>query len=311
MDNTIIRIGTRKSKLAMWQAHYVADLLEAHGFQPELFPIETTGDKIQHVALSKIGSKGVFTEEIEAQLKMGSIDIAVHSAKDMQSVLPEGFQILAFTERETENDVLVSEDNSLRLSADANFTVGTSSTRRVALLRHHYPNIKTVDMRGNLQTRIQKLKDGQCDALMLAYAGVHRMGYDDMIAQHISIDELTPPVGQGSIAIETYNTLDSKKREIIKRTLNHNDAWDCLKAERAYLKKLEGGCSIPAFANAQLKGDKVFITGGIVSLDGSQIIKQGFSADRDSSEEAGNALADYVLSHGGKEILMDIRQKQS
>ncbi|MEM8893574.1 MAG: hydroxymethylbilane synthase [Bacteroidota bacterium] len=306
-----IKIGTRKSKLALWQAYHIQDKLEQAGAATEIVEIETKGDKILDVTISKIGSKGVFTEEIEAQLKAGQIDIAVHSAKDMQSVLPEGFEILAFTERETENDVLVSEDASLKLTSDASFTIGTSSTRRVALLRHYYPNIKTVDMRGNLQTRLRKLKDGHCDALMLAFAGVHRMGYDDMITQHISVDELTPPVGQGSIAIETYETLDSKKQELIKNTLNYQDAWDCLSAERAYLRRLEGGCSIPSFANAQLEGEEVIIKGGLVSLDGTKIIRESFRVNRAQPEAAGNKLADYVLNHGGMEILDEIRLQQS
>ncbi len=306
-----IRIGTRKSKLALWQAYHIQDKLEAEGVSTEIVEIETKGDKILDVTIAKIGSKGVFTEEIEAQLRAGSIDIAVHSAKDMQSVLPEGFEIIAFTQRETENDVLVSEDSSLVLTNGVSFTVGTSSTRRVALLRHFYPGIKTVDMRGNLQTRLQKLKDGQCDALMLAFAGVHRMGYDDMITQHISLEELTPPVGQGSIAIETSTRLDESKKQLIKDTLNYQDAWDCLSAERAYLRKLEGGCSIPAFANAQLKGTEVEIKGGIVSLDGTQMIRASFSASRHEAYLAGELLADHVLSHGGQEILSGIRRQQA
>lgn len=306
-----IRIGTRKSKLALWQAYYVQEKLEAAGTTTEIVEIETKGDKILDVTIAKIGSKGVFTEEIEAQLHAGTIDIAVHSAKDMQSILPEGFEILAFTKREVENDVLVSENKTLTLSKEASFTVGTSSTRRVALLKHYYPNIKTVDMRGNLQTRLRKLKDGHCDALMLAYAGVHRMGYDSMITQRLSLEELTPPVGQGSIAIETVTSLNQEKKELLSTTLNYEDTADCLSAERAYLRKLEGGCSIPSFANAQLKGENVNISGGIVSLDGQAIIRHKVELPRIEAEQAGSQLADYVLSHGGQSILDEIRRQQA
>jgi hydroxymethylbilane synthase len=306
-----IRIGTRKSKLALWQAYYVQEKLEAAGATTEIVEIETKGDKILDVTIAKIGSKGVFTEEIESQLKAGTIDIAVHSAKDMQSALPEGFEILAFTSREVENDVLVAEDKALILSEKSSFTVGTSSTRRVALLRHYYPKIKTVDMRGNLQTRLRKLQDGHCDALILAYAGVHRMGYDNMIVQRLSLDEFTPPVGQGSVAVESVTSLSDEKKKFLKSTLNYKDTADCLAAERAYLRKLEGGCSIPAFANAQLINEKISLSGGIVSLNGREIIRHKVEVHRAEAQQAGFQLADYILSHGGQAILDDIRRQQA
>ena len=149
MEREVIRIGTRKSKLALWQANYVADLLDRGGYQPQLVPIETKGDKIQNVALSKIGSKGVFTEELEKMLRIGDIDIAVHSAKDLQSTLPAGYEVLSFCEREASDDVIVS-DKDIDLN-DPSLVLGTSSTRRIALLKHFYPHVKTVDVRGNLQ----------------------------------------------------------------------------------------------------------------------------------------------------------------
>ena len=166
MDRPII-IGTRKSKLALWQAHWVKIQLANEGIASELAPISTQGDRILDVAISKIGSKGVFTEELELKLQNGEIDIAVHSAKDMPSVLPESFEIIAFGPRAQPNDVLISP-NKVNLATP--LVIGTSSTRRVACLRHFYPHIETVDMRGNLQTRIEKMKAGDCDALILAYA---------------------------------------------------------------------------------------------------------------------------------------------
>ncbi|MGB3467092.1 MAG: hydroxymethylbilane synthase, partial [Cyclobacteriaceae bacterium] len=194
-----IRIGTRGSKLALWQAEYIADLLQSGGLDTEIVKIETKGDKILDVSISKIGSKGVFTEEIEQQLADGTIDIAVHSAKDLQSSLDEGFRIVAFTKREKVNDVLIGS-KAIDLSGHSgDVVIGTSSTRRVATFRHFYPQVHTKDVRGNLQTRIRKLEEGNYDALMLAYAGVKRMGYEDMILKTLSTDEFTPAVGQGSV----------------------------------------------------------------------------------------------------------------
>src|SRR5687768_6275797 len=174
--NETIRIGTRGSKLALWQANHVAELIKPSGFRTEIIPIETKGDKILNVSIAKIGSKGVFTEEIEEKLLEGNIDIAVHSAKDLSSYIPDELELLAFTERETVNDVVISTDKKFKLENEG-ITIGTSSTRRVAFVKHFYPKANTVSIRGNLQTRIAKLQGGDCDALILAYAGVHRMGY--------------------------------------------------------------------------------------------------------------------------------------
>ncbi len=301
-----IRIGTRGSKLALWQAHYIQDLLEQAGLSSEIVIIETIGDKILDVSIAKIGSKGVFTEEIEAQLKDGTIDIAVHSAKDMQSELPLGFELIAFTEREIVNDVLVSERADISLD-NANIVVGTSSTRRVAMLKHLYPHVKTVPVRGNLQTRIAKMKEGACDALMLAYAGMHRMGYGNLIRQHLPTKTFTPAVGQGSVAIECYQTLAPERKEAIKKAVNHEiTAWQ-LKAERAFLRKLQGGCSIPVFGLAYIEGNDITIKGGIVSLDGQEIIRKEVNGAIADGEMLGTHLAEEVLAAGGERILKEIK----
>ena len=227
-----IRIGTRGSKLALWQAEYVRQMLADGGFDTEIVPIDTKGDKILDVAIAKIGAKGVFTEEIEAQLADGRIDIAVHSAKDMQSELPQGFALLAFTEREAPHDVLVGTGTGFSLS-EGTPTIGTASTRRVAMLSQHYPHVKTVPVRGNLQTRIAKMRDGACDVLMLAYAGVHRMGYADLVAHQFPTDQIIPAVGQGSVAVECANTLPEDKKQAIRRLVNHPATETRLLAERA------------------------------------------------------------------------------
>src|SRR5688500_12264973 len=269
--NKTIRIGTRGSKLALWQANHVAELIKPSGFRTEIVPIETKGDKILNVSIAKIGSKGVFTEEIEEKLLDGNIDIAVHSAKDLSSSIPDELELIGFTERELVNDVVISTDKNFSLKKE-NITIGTSSTRMVAFVKHFYPQANTVSIRGNLQTRLSKLESGQCDALILAYAGVHRMEYDHLITEKLDTSYFVPPVGQGSIAIECHKKLPFEKKEIIQRWVNHVETEDCIRAERAFLKTLEGSCSIPSFGFAWMEGSVITLKAGIISLDGNTVI---------------------------------------
>lgn len=308
---TTITIGTRKSKLAMWQTETVAARLQAVGIKTKISSMETIGDKILDTSIAKIGSKGVFTEELEEQLASGVTDIAVHSAKDMQSTLPEGFELIAFTDREKVNDVLVSDDKSLDLEdTTKKIRIGTSSVRRVALLKHFYPHVETVEMRGNLQTRIRKMRDGACDALMLAYAGVKRMEYDDLIIKIFDEEQFVPPVGQGCIAIEAATSLAADKLEKVRGCLNDKDSEACLLAERAYLKTLEGGCSIPAFGLARLSGQGISLTVGLVSLDGTKILRKTVAGPVDDAASLGSEAGQYILDNGGREMLAEIRSKQ-
>lgn len=306
--NKTIRIGTRGSKLALWQAHHVADLIKPSGYNTEIIPIETRGDKILNVSIAKIGSKGVFTEEIEEKLLDGTIDIAVHSAKDLSSEIPDELEIIAFTAREIVNDVVLSFDKNFSLKND-NIKIGTSSTRRVAFLKHFYPQANAVAVRGNLQTRVEKLKAKACDALLLAFAGVHRMGFDDLIVDKIETSYFVPPVGQGSIAIECHKKLSFDKKEIIERWVNHPQTEDCVRTERAFLKTLEGGCSIPSFGYAWMDGNMITMKAGIISLDGQKIIKVKRSAPVEEGKELGKSIATEVLESGGKEILEDIKKQ--
>jgi hydroxymethylbilane synthase len=326
----IIKLGTRGSKLALWQAEYIKQTLAQGGLSVEIVIISTKGDQILDRSLSKIGSKGVFTEELEEQLRSGMIDIAQHSAKDLQSELSDDLELIAFTEREKVNDVLVSFDKSLSLESGESFVVGTSSTRRVAMLKHYYPHIQTVDMRGNLQTRMAKLESGVCDALILAYAGVHRMGYEEHIAEVISTDKFTPAVGQGSVALECAVSLDPQKKAKIRELCNHAETEQQLLAERAFLRRLQGGCSIPVFGNSspvtsrvapqppegELKSDSNLdskvpplgvrgLVGGLISLDGSEILKETITGN--DPETMGVQLAEKILSLGGDRILKEIR----
>lgn len=305
MEN--IRIGTRASKLALWQANHIAGLLHAGGLGTEIVKIDTKGDKILDVSIAKIGSKGVFTEEIEAQLALGTIDIAVHSAKDMQSELPPGFQLLAFTEREEACDVLIRAKNGDFSLEKEGTKIGTASTRRVAMLRHRYPHLQTVPIRGNLQTRVAKMRDGACDALMLAFAGVHRMGYGDMVAHRFPIDEFVPAVGQGSVAVECATGLAQDKKEKIRHLTNHPPTETRLIAERAFLRCLQGGCSVPVFGLATLQEGILALQGGVVSLDGSQVVDAQATAPATQAELLGDQVAQQVLGKGGGEILEAIK----
>jgi hydroxymethylbilane synthase len=304
-----IRIGTRGSKLALWQAHHVAEKLQAHGLATSLQIIETKGDLILDRALSKIGSKGLFTDEIEDQLRRGTIDIAIHSAKDLQSDLGPEFRLIAFTEREQVHDVLVSLKGPVDL-AYASPVLGTSSVRRTAMFRHFYPQVKTVDMRGNLQTRMRKLEEGQCDALVLAYAGVHRMGYEAHIVANLDKLQFIPAVGQGCIAVEASISLNREVVQIIRRAVNHEPTETCLLAERSFLKALQGGCSIPAFALAtHIDRHTLQITGGIVSPDGGQLIRKTFESAPKLADNLGRKLAIETLHAGGEEILTALKSK--
>lgn len=304
--NRTIRIGTRGSKLALWQAEYVAERIKPSGFQTEIVPIDTRGDKMLDVSISKIGSKGVFTEEIEAKLLDGTIDIAVHSAKDLSSEIPDELELIAFSEREEPNDVIVSIDRKIDL-ASQDIRIGTSATRRVAFLKHFYPHIKTVSIRGNLQTRLGKLKAGECDALLLAYAGIHRMGFEGLIIEKIETSYFVPAVGQGTIAVECHKKLAFEKKKIVQDWVNHPETEDCVRTERAFLRTLQGGCSIPAFGYAHYENNLITLKAGIISLDGKQIVKVKQSAPATELKELGESVANEVLINGGSEILTHIK----
>lgn len=296
-----IKIGTRGSKLALWQAHYISTLLINGGLETEILTIETKGDKVLDQPFAEIGTKGIFTEELEHQLLTGDLDIAVHSAKDMQSTLPEGLEIIAFSERETPNDVLISFDKNFKIT-DKGKKIGTSSTRRTAVLHHYYPGVEITGARGNLQTRMKKMEEKQFDAMILAYAGVHRMGYDQHIVEVLPLEMFTPMIGQGCVAIESATNLDSNKKEKIKALLNNADSWSAVTAERAYLRMMDGGCTIPVFGYAFVEKDSIILEGGIISKSGDKIIREKVSGKISEAERIGESLANLVLNSGGREI---------
>lgn len=306
-----LKIGTRGSKLALWQAYYVADKLQQGGIETEIVKIDTKGDKKLDVTIAEIGEKGVFTLEIEQRLLNGSIDIAVHSAKDMQSELAEEFELIAFTEREKVHDVLVSHQQINIADQSKEWVIGTSSARRKALLKHFYPNVKTVEIRGNLQTRFSKMEAGLCDAMLLAYAGVHRMDFHDKIIHEFDIQEFIPAVGQGSVAVEILSGMENDKKNRIKELVSHQTSETRLRAERSFLKTLRGGCSIPVFALATFDNDILNLKGGVISLDGKELIQEQISGDTADPEALGESLAHKVLESGGDLVLEKIKKQMN
>jgi hydroxymethylbilane synthase len=228
----------------------------------------------------------------------------------MPSSLPENLEIIAFTEREVACDVLVSHQPDFKLQ-NCPVVVGTSSTRRIATLKRYFPEVQTVPVRGNLQTRIRKMEDGECDALLLAYAGVHRLGFTDLIKERLDTSVFTPAVGQGSLAIEVSSQLSPDLKSRIRSCLEHPQTAICLEAERAFLRSMEGGCSVPVFGFACLESNILSMSGGIISLDGLEEVRKEISVsnpDLSSARKAGADLAFMVLSSNGNSILQKIKQ---
>jgi hydroxymethylbilane synthase len=300
-----IRIGTRDSALALWQANHIGKLLEAAGMTYELVSIRTIGDKILDRSLSKIGAKGVFTEELETMLRAGDIDIAQHSAKDLPSTLAEDLPLIAFTAREAAHDVVLSTNSAIRLGQTESLRIGTSSTRRRAFLAHYFPQHTAVEMRGNLQTRLAKLKNGNCDAMLLAFAGVHRMDMEDFIVEHLALDTFVPAVGQGSVAIQCSSRLDSNLREAIRAACNHAASESCIVAERSLLAMLDGGCSVPVFGHAKPVAGQIHLHAGVLSLSGDQKIESSGTGAEPTT--VGNQVATELINQGAQQLLKEIR----
>lgn len=305
--NKIIRIGTRNSALAMWQARHIADMLALAGYSVEIVDIITIGDKILDRSLSKIGAKGVFTEELETMLRNGEIDIAQHSAKDLPSTLAADLPLIAFTKREAAHDVVLSLDPNFRLNSTNGAVVGTSSTRRRAMMAKEFPQHRLVEMRGNLQTRLEKLKSGACDAMILAYAGVHRMGMESYIVEHLPIETFTPAVGQGSVAIQCSSHLDSTLVASIRQLCNDEPTEVCLLAERHLLAQLDGGCSVPVYGHAQQREEGIYLRGGVLGLQGE--IELTASAKGSNPESLGKLVAEELIAKGAQRLLNDIRKQ--
>jgi hydroxymethylbilane synthase len=299
---TLLKLGTRKSKLALWQANFVKEKLEALGCKVELVPITTTGDKILDAPLAKIGGKGVFVKEIENALLAGEIDLAVHSLKDVPMIIPEGLTLSAITEREEPYDVLISRNGKKLEELPSGAVVGTSSLRRQVQIKRRRRDLRVEILRGNVDTRLRKLKEGLYDAIVLAYAGVKRMGLSGEISQ--VLEDFIPAVGQGSLAIET-RVGDERVINLVK-VLNHEESWLRAMCERAFLRELQGGCQVPIGAYAWIEGDRIKIKGFISDLEGERFLEGYEEGGLQEAEEVGKRLAQRLLREGGEEILKEI-----
>lgn len=298
-------IGSRGSRLALWQAEQARDrLLELNpGFVIQIEVIKTTGD-VKSDPLSVIGGKGVFTKELEDALLEKRIDIAVHSLKDLPTVLPERLTISAVCEREDARDALVlRKDQKLNSLSDLpqKSVVGTSSQRRLAQLKALRGDVTVKDLRGNVDTRVRKLDEGQYDALILASAGLVRLGLENRIGVRLSTEEMLPAVGQGAIAIEIR--ADDEVASTATNKLNHRHSELACRAERAFLRGIGGGCQFPIAAHATIAGDTLTLEGLVAKPDGSEILRDSVSGNTDQAEEIGSALAERLIERGAGELL--------
>ncbi|WP_430971907.1 hydroxymethylbilane synthase [Sunxiuqinia rutila] len=307
MNKNTIKIGTRGSKLALWQAETVKSELEkAHpNLQFELEIIKTKGDKILDVALSKIGDKGLFTKEIEQALYDNTIDLAVHSLKDLPTELPENLIIGGMLKRAEVRDVFISKDGRKLADFTAKDKIATSSLRRQSQLLHFNPDLQIVDIRGNVETRLKKMNDGHCDALIMAAAGILRLGYEDVITEMLDTEIMLPAISQGAIAIEIRE--DDERTQLLLDAITDEATRATTLAERSLLRELEGGCQVPVGCFSEVKGDQIKLTGMVASLDGTKCIRKSIEASLEEASEKAIELAQAILDDGGKEILDSIR----
>jgi hydroxymethylbilane synthase len=309
-EQTQLRIGTRGSALALWQAEWVkAQLLAAHEeLAVELLVIKTTGDKILDVPLAKVGGKGLFVKEIEEALLDGKADLAVHSVKDMPAELPEGLHLAVMPPREDPRDALISRNGAGLEALPHGARVGTSSLRRAAQLLHLRPDLRIETLRGNVDTRLRKLESEGFDAIVLAAAGLKRMELNHVVSEYLEPERMLPAVGQGALGIET-RTGDAFTNEVVA-SLAHPQTMTIVRAERAFLKRLEGGCQVPIGAHATMEGETLILTGMVADLEGVRLIRKELRGDAQQPEVVGERLAEVILESGGAEILAEFYDNQ-
>jgi len=294
-----LRIGSRGSQLALWQANHISALLRARGHEVEIEIIHTTGDKITDVALAKVGTKGMFTKEIEEALAAGRVDLAVHSLKDLPTELTKGFEIAAITERQDPRDAFCSRHYSKVEDLPKGARVGTSSLRRQAQLKAIRPDLDIHPLRGNVDTRLRKLEQGDYDAIILASAGLNRLGKTELVKQIIPAEIMCPAAGQGALGIEIREG-DAKTRELLS-FLNDPKARTATTCERALLNSLGGGCQVPIGAFAEMKNGKLHLESIVADPDGSKVLRD--SRDGDNAVNLGNEAGASLLARGGDAIL--------
>lgn len=302
----VIRIGTRGSLLALKQSENVKKDIEAlwPGLRVEFEIIKTTGDKIQDVPLARVGGKGLFVKEIEEALLDGTVDLAVHSMKDVPAELPEGLEIAIVPKREDPRDVLITRDEWDLSNLPQGARVGTSSLRRAAQLRRLRSDLDVQNLRGNLDTRLRKLQEGQYLAIVLAAAGLHRMGWGDRVTHYLDPSIFLPAIGQGAIGIEIRSD-DTETRKLLE-PLHHPETALAVVAERNLLQVLEGGCQVPIGGHATVYGDEIELTGLVASLDGRTAYRLSRTGKRAEAAEIGRALGRDLLDAGAKEILDEL-----
>ena len=298
----LLRIGSRGSQLALWQAHHISALLREQGHEIQLEIIKTTGDKIQDVALAKVGTKGMFTKEIEEALAEGRIDLAVHSLKDLPTALPEGFEIAAITTRENPRDAFLSAKYDSIDALPAGAKVGTSSLRRQAQLMKLRPDLNIIALRGNVDTRVRKLEEGEYDAIILAAAGLNRLGKTQLVKQVIDPVVMCPAAGQGALGIE-IRLGDTVMRDHLK-FLDDPAARATTVAERALLNKLGGGCQVPIGAHAVMEDGQLTLVGICARPDGTELLREVQSGA--DPVELGERIGKALLARGADKILHDV-----
>ncbi len=307
MKNKVV-LGTRGSRLALWQTRFVAHLLQS--FYPslafEIEIIETTGDAILEIALSKIGDKGLFTRQIEEKLLTGEIDLAVHSLKDLPTTLPENLKIGAVMMREIPDDVLISTKYTSINKLPPKAKVATGSLRRKSQLLAHRPDLQVVGIRGNVPSRIQKMENENLDGIILAFAGVHRLDLDSYIKQRIPYEIMLPAVAQGVIGLEIREN-NPKISELLS-PINDVNTETCILAERSFLRILEGGCQVPIGGNAVLKGDQITLRGFVGNADGSKTLRDAIAGKSSDAVDLGKKLARRMIENGANELLSESRR---
>jgi hydroxymethylbilane synthase len=304
-----LKIGTRGSQLALFQANWVKhQLSHAHpGLNVTLIKIKTTGDKIQDAPLAKIGGKGLFVKEIEEALLQKRIDLAVHSIKDVPTEFPKGLHLSVITKREDPRDVFISREGWTLKDLPQGAKIGTSSLRRQAQLLHFRNDLELIPLRGNLDTRLKKLKTLNFDGIVLALAGVKRLGLEERITEIIPLETSLPAIGQGALGIETR--MNGQEVEDQIRFLNDRDSAIAITAERAFLRKLEGGCQVPIAAYARPVGTGLQVDGLVGSIDGKRLIRHRVEGPIENAESLGIELAEILLGKGAKEILDEVYQR--
>jgi hydroxymethylbilane synthase len=297
-----LKIGSRGSQLALWQANHVATLLRDQGHTVEIEVIKTTGDKITSVALAKVGTKGMFTKEIEDALHDHRVDLAVHSLKDVPTDLADEFELAAIMKREDPRDAFISVNFSSLEELPQGAKVGTSSLRRQCQLKAVRPDLEVFPLRGNVDTRLRKLESGEYDAIILAAAGVHRLGLDQHVRSRISADIMCPAVGQGALAIEIRR--GDQQTKTLLAFLDDADTHAAIECERALLGSMGGGCQVPIGAYAEKRADRLFLRAMVGRPDGSEILRE--QAEGNDGVKLGRETAQTLLRRGGEKILNDV-----